>query len=47
MITVDYTFEDRKEAIRKQIDSQTMLLNMVSAAHRAKFPNLDIYKPGS
>ena len=24
-----------------------MLLNTVSAAHRAKFPNLDIYEPGS
>ena len=47
MPTVDHTFEDRKQAIRKQIDCQTRLLNTVSAAHRDKFPNLDIYEAGS
>ena len=47
MPTVDHTFEDRKQAIQKRINRQIMLLNTVSAAHRAKFPNLDIYEPGS
>ena len=47
MPTVDHAFEERKRLIRKRIKRQIELLNKISEAHRAKFPNLDIYEPGS
>ena len=47
MPTVDHAFEERKQSIRKRIKRQRELLKKISEAHQAKFPDLDIYEPGS